>query len=196
MTVVVGIAGGSASGKSTLAATLAEAQTERLKQVETLAMDRYMREDRAAGPHFVSASTGERLFDFNHPDACDLMRLITDMDRRLSAPDAPDVLLVEGLMALYFPDLRRHFGLRLFVDLDADVRALRRLLRDMQGGRASRDPQFIAHYYLESARIGHARYVEPSRAHADLLVRGDADFARLVPLLCAVVEESALRTSP
>src|ERR1700712_389762 len=115
MTVIIGIAGGSASGKSTLAQALGEALTERLKQVETLAMDRYVREDRAAGPHFVSASTGERLFDFNHPDACDLIRLITDMDRRISAPDAPDVILVEGLMALHFPDLRQHFGLRLFV---------------------------------------------------------------------------------
>ena len=196
MTVIVGIGGGSASGKSTLAAALAEALTERLRQVETLALDRYVREDRDAGPHFVSPSTGERLFDWNHPDACDLARLLADLDRRASAPDAPDVLLVEGLMALHFPEIGCRLALRLFVDLDADVRALRRLLRDMSGGRASRDPPIIARYYLESARIGHARYVEPSRASADLVLRGDADFARLTPLLCAVVEECLSRTSP
>lgn len=196
MTVIVGIAGGSASGKSTLAAALAEALTERLKQVETLAMDRYVREDRAAGPHFLSASTGERLFDWNHPDAYDTARLLSDLGGRAAAPDAPDVLLVEGLLALHFTELRRRLDLRLFVDLEADVRALRRLLRDMQGGRASRDPQFIARYYLESARVGHARYVEPSRLQADLILRGDADFSRLAPLLCAVVEECLSRTTP
>ena len=196
MTVIVGVGGGSASGKSTLADALAEALTERLRQVETFALDRYVREDREAGPHFVSPSTGERCFDWNHPDACDLGRLVADLDRLASAPDAPDVLLVEGLMALHFPDLRRRLSLRLFVDLDADVRALRRLLRDMAGGRASRDPEFIARYYLESARVGHARYVEPSRAHADLILRGDADFARLTPLLCAAVEECLSRTAP
>jgi uridine kinase len=155
-----------------------------------------VREDRAAGPHFVSASTGERLFNWNHPDAYDLARLLADIDSRATAPDAPDVLLVEGLMALHFPDLRQRLALRLFVDLDADVRALRRLLRDMAGGRASRDPEFIARYYRESARVGHARYVEPSRSHADLLLRGDADFARLIPLLCAVVEQCMSRTTP
>lgn len=196
MTVIVGIAGGSASGKSTLAQALSEVLTERLKQVDTLAMDRYVRPDRAAGPHFLSASTGERLFDWNHPDACDLARLLADLDRRASAPDAPDALLVEGLMALHFPELRRRLDLRLFVDLDADVRALRRLLRDMQGGRVSRDPQFIARYYLESARAGHARFIEPSRLHADLVLRGDADVARLAPLLCGVVEECLSRTTP
>ena len=196
MTVIVGIGGGSASGKSTLAAALALALTERLRQVETFALDRHVRQDRAAGPHFVSPATGERCFDFNHPDACDLGRLLADLDLRASAPDAPDVLLVEGLMALHFPEIGRRLALRLFVDLDADVRALRRLLRDMAGGRASRDPQFIARYYLESARVGHARYVEPSRASADLILRGDADFARLTPLLCAAIEECLSRFTP
>lgn len=195
MTIVIGIAGGSASGKSTLARALAESLTERLKQVETLAMDRYVREDRVAGPHFVSPMTGERLFDWNHPDAYDLGRLLADVAVRASAQDAPDVLLVEGLMALHFPDLRRRFALLLFLDLDADVRALRRLLRDMAGGRVSRDPEFIARYYLECARVGHARFVEPSRAHADLVLRGDADFTRLTPLLCAAVEECQSRTA-
>jgi len=196
MTVVVGIAGGSASGKSTLAQALSEALTERLKQVEMFAMDRYVRQDRAAGPHFVSALTSERQFDWNHPDAYDLARLLADLGSQASGADAPDVLLVEGLMALHFPELRQRLALCLFLELDADVRALRRLLRDMAGGRASRDPQFIARYYLESARVGHARYVEPSRVHADLVLRGDADSSRLIPLLCAVVEECLSRTMP
>ena len=185
---VVGIAGGSASGKSTFAAAFSEALAARGRQVETFSMDRYARENRAAGPHFVSPSTGESLFDWNHPDACDLARLLADLDTRSEAADAPDVLLVEGLMALHFSELRQRLALRLFIDLDADVRALRRLLRDMHGGRASRDPEFIARYYLESARVGHTRYVEPSRVYADLTLRGDADFLRLIPMLCTIIE--------
>jgi uridine kinase len=43
------------------------------------------------------------------------------------------------------------------------------------------------YYYRECARVGHAQYIEPSRAHADLIVRGDADWQRLRPLLVAVI---------
>ena len=80
--------------------------------------------------------------------------------------------------------------------LDADVRALRRLLRDMAGARGNTDPRFIVDYYRECARVGHALYVEPSRVHADMILRGDADFARLAPLVVATVHPlSILRES-
>jgi uridine kinase len=189
--VVVGIAGGSASGKTTLVQHLTHALANGSPPLHTevLGMDRYFYRGAPGGPTFISPTTGERLPDNNHPNSADNTRLIADIEALRASEDAPDVILVEGLMALHVPELRERFDLRLFVELDADLRALRRLLRDMQGGRGSTDPHWIATYYRECARVGHAAYVEPSRVHADLIVRGDADFQRIAPYLAAIVRE-------
>ncbi len=187
--VVVGIAGGSASGKTTFANALVDAlhiQGAGLG-VELTGMDKYFYRNAPGGPRFVSPTTGEDLPDNNHPDSADNARLVADLDARLAAPDAPDVLIVEGLMTLYVEAVRARLNIGVFVELEADIRALRRLLRDMNGGRGSADPAWIAAYYRECARVGHNTYVEPSRAYADLIVRGDADFARVAPLVAGAV---------
>jgi uridine kinase len=92
--VVVGIAGGSASGKSVLASALAAAlQRLHQRRVLILATDRYMHKDRSLGPTFFSQATGTHMFDANHPDAIawnDLLRDLTtssskQRDRRSSS---------------------------------------------------------------------------------------------------------------
>lgn len=186
---MVGIAGGSASGKSTLAGALASAVGEGLgRGCAVLPADRYMYRDTVRGPSFVSPTTGALMFNANHPDSVDWGQLLAQLED-YHGPDGPDVVLVEGLMVLAEPRVRERLDLRLFVELDADERALRRMLRDMQGGRGNGDPAGIATYYRECARVGHALYVEPSRAHADLILRGDADWERLRPLLLALVAD-------
>lgn len=188
--VVVGIAGGSASGKSTLAAALAETLRRRGdSRVLVLSSDRYMRKGAADGPTFFSASAGEPMFDANHPEAIDWNQVIQAIRELREQPDGPTIILVEGHLLFHHPEVRACLDLRVFVELDADERALRRMLRDMQGARANRDPVFIANYYRESARVGHARYIEPTRVHADLIVRGDAQWARVTPMLAAVIED-------
>lgn len=188
---IVGIAGGSASGKTTFAAALTthlEVGTPPLR-VETFHMDRYARADRSAGPFFVSSVTGETLFNINHPDAFETARLVEEIEARVGSADAPDVLIVEGLLVLRDPALRACLDLRLFLELDADERALRRLLRDMAGARGSRDPAVIAAYYRESARVGHALYVEPSRVYADLILRGDGELPRMAGMTASVLRD-------
>jgi uridine kinase len=141
-------------------------------------------------PAFVLSSTRQELPDYNQPDSIDYPRLIADLDARSCADDAPDVLIVEGLMVLYIPQLRERFDLRLFVELEADERALRRMVRNMQRKDdpiTKHDPQLIAQYYLDSARVGHARYVEPSRVYADLILRGDADFSRTSAFIADII---------
>jgi uridine kinase len=195
---VVGIAGGSASGKSTFTAALTrvlDAGTPPVR-VEVLGMDRYFYRGAEGGPKFISPSTGNEMADNNHPDSADNARLVTDIEARSVAEDAPDVLIVEGLMALHVPQIRERLDLRLFIELDADERALRRLLRDMSGARGNREPQFVVTYYRECARIGHARYVEPSRVHADLILRGDADFERTAPMVAALIRAALAAESP
>lgn len=186
---VVGIAGGSASGKTTFsrALNLALIHSRPSLRVEIVGMDRYFYRGAAGGPTFVSPSSGDTMPDNNHPDSADNMRLVADINTLRLAPDAPDVILVEGLMCLHVPELRQCLNLRLFLELDDDERALRRLLRDMSGGRGSADPAFIAAYYRECARVGHARYVEPSRVHADLILRGDGDFTRTASMVTAII---------
>src|SRR4051794_34469755 len=124
--MVVGIAGGSASGKTTFTAALNRIlpETQPKLQVEGDGMDRYFYPGTVSGPTFVSPSTGETLPHNNHPDSADNARLVADLDARRIASDAPDVIIVEGLMALHVPMIRDRLDLRLFVELDADLRAL------------------------------------------------------------------------
>lgn len=186
--LVVGIAGGSAAGKSTFTAALSQVlQETHSLRVEVFGMDRYFWRDKERGPAFVSPSTGEEHFNANHPDSADNARLVADLHARQAEEDAPDVLIVEGLMALHVPMVRECLDLRLFVELDNDERALRRLLRGLRGERGDTDAAFIVRYYRECARVGHALYVEPSRVHADFILRGDSDFARTAPLVASVV---------
>ena len=189
-TVVVGIAGGSASGKTTFANALVAAlgASDTSLRVEQWGMDKYFYRNAPGGPRFVSPTTGEDLPDNNHPDSADNARLVSDLGGRLAQTDAPDILIVEGLMALHVEAIRERLDVRIFVELEADTRALRRLLRDMNGGRGSADPHWIAAYYRECARVGHNAYVEPSRVHADLIIRGDADFARVTPLIVGAIK--------
>jgi uridine kinase len=187
---IVGVAGGSASGKSTFVSALVQAlaEGEAPLRAEVVNTDRYFRSREPDGPT-IALPSGEGHFDYNRTDSVDNARLAADLDRLSRGDGAPDVLLAEGLMVLYVPEIRERLDLRLFVELEADERALRRLLRDLK----RRNPvdlgagQWIADYYNSSARVGHMRYVEPSRAHADLILRGDADFARTAAMVAAVV---------
>jgi uridine kinase len=188
--LMIGFAGGSAAGKSTLTKALVEALGAELGLRCTLiGADRYMRRDAPNAPTFVSPSTGAVMFNANHPDSVVWGQLLADLDQLIQSPDAPEVIIIEGLMVLHQPAMRERLDIRLFVELDADERALRRLMRDMSGGRGMTDPAAISAYYRECARIGHAQYVEPSRVHADLIIRGDVDWNRLRPLLLAIIAD-------
>ncbi len=208
---VVGIAGGSASGKSMFTRVLVEALTDREPglRIRVLHTDGYFRLGSPEMPHLVLSTNGEVLPDFNRPDSVDLDRLIADLDAAILGNDAADILIVEGLMVLHLDAVRERLDLRLFVELDADTRALRRLVRNLEhhgDPLSDQSAGSIAAYYLESAKVGHERYIEPSRAYADLIVRGDADFSRVAPMVATVVVEmrpqrclsttSVTRTSP
>jgi uridine kinase len=191
-TFKIGVAGGSASGKSTLATAIVHELSRRQPDLraQVMSADSYFRYDAPDLPTFILSSTGEELPDWNQLDSIDYARLTADLDARCSAEGAPDVLIVEGLMILYVPELRERFDLRLFVELDADERALRRMVRNIyrkDDPITRHDPRRIAQYYLDSARKGHARYVEPTRVHADLILRGDGDFERTAAFVADVI---------
>lgn len=195
-TVIVGIAGGTASGKSTLAVALGEALSHVAGiQPHVIAADRYMFRNIEQGPSFTSPSSGEVLFNANHPESVNWAQLLIDLDGVLAQPDAPNVIILEGLMVLQNEKIRERLDIRLFVELDADERALRRMIRDMTNGRGKGDLTWIATYYRECARVGHGLYVEPSRVHADLILRGDARWERIQPMLIAVIADRVASAS-
>mgnify|MGYP000569068393 CR=1 FL=1 len=192
---IVGLAGGSASGKSTLAAAL----TNQLASgpnltVRSISTDAYFLPDERI-PRFRSPSTGLDTPDYNRPDSIDVPRLTRDLREHSMAPNHPDVILLEGLMVLHLEEIRALLDLRVFIELEGEKRALRRLVRNL--GHAydpinRHDPASIANYYLESAWVGHEKYIEPSRRFADLIVRGDGDFNRTAALLAAVIRSQVI----
>lgn len=188
---IAGIAGGSASGKSTFTSALARCfggENPPLS-IKVISTDDYFLPNETM-PHFQSVAAGQELPDYNRPDSIDCARLVSDLKTLSQAEDRPDVILLEGLMVLHLPEVRERLDLRLFIELDAEERALRRLVRNLkQRGDPlpNHEPSTIAAYYLESARVGYWRYIEPSRAYADFILRGDGDFERTAALVAAMI---------
>ena len=181
MSLLIAITGGSGSGKSTLAQALAAALGP--DQAVVVLEDWYY-VDAAALPEF-DAST----FDFDHVAARDhalLARHLADLKagRAVEAPiyslihhgrdpggapvPAAPVVIVEGIHLLATPEVAALFDLKVFVDTPADIRFIRRLLRDQ--AERGRTAQSVIDQYLKTVRPGHERFTEPGRALADFVV--------------------------
>ncbi len=177
----VGIAGGTGSGKTTLARAI-RAELPR-GECTILDHDAYYLDLRHL-PHEERART-----NFDDPAALDNARLCADLDslragRGIDKPiydfanhvrrdeaeriEPCRVIVVEGILALADPHLRARYDLRVFVATDADLRILRRIRRDIEErGRALAD---IRGQYLETVRPMHEQHVQPSRRFAHLIV--------------------------
>ena len=179
-TVIIGIAGGTGSGKSTF--------TNRLKErfgddISVLYFDNYYRR-RDDIPLEM-----RRNINYDHPDAFETEMLI-DHIRKLrdgQAVECPvydytvhhrsdktitiqpaDVILVEGIMVLQNDELRSLLDIKVYVEADADERILRRVIRDVK--ERGRDVEGIAKQYLTTVKPMHYLYVEPTRALADIVI--------------------------
>ena len=179
--LVIGIAGGSGSGKSTVARKLADALRE--ASVVFLDMDAYYR-------NLTHLSLEERrLVNWDHPDAFDL-DLLTDQlqtladGRPIRKPvydfvshtrrdgcelvEPADVIVIDGILLFAEARVRDLCDVKVFVDADADERVLRRIRRDMRDrGRPLED---IIDQYLSTVKPMHLQFVEPSKRYADVIV--------------------------
>lgn len=166
MPIIIGIAGGSASGKSTFTDTLAN----RLSDIRTAVfhMDSYFKSHDEL-PRSVSPVSGKVYADYNLPESFELQRLRDDLANVIDA----DTVIVEGLFTLWDDTLCRLLDMKLFVDCRADERIVRRLRRNMTYGMSFDE---IAEVYLDLVRFRHDEFVEPSRSRADLIINGSADF--------------------
>ena len=186
-TRIVGIAGGSGSGKTTITAALMAALGDR---AALLQHDWYYRDQAGVPPSRREA------VDYDHPDAQETALLVAHLEalkagRPAAAPQydfathtraagtvhvAPKpVIVVEGINALADPGLRAHFDLTVFVDAPADIRFIRRLQRDI--AERARTVESVVAQYLEQVRPMYEAYVAPSKAHAHLVLSGEAAVA-------------------
>jgi uridine kinase len=179
--LVVGIAGGSGSGKSTVARRLTEALQG--ASVAFIDMDAYYR-------NFAHLAMEERRrINWDHPDAFD-WELLLEQLRALAAglpvekpvydfvthtrapatvPLAPvDVIVIDGILLFTDERVRELCDVKVFVDADADVRVIRRIRRDTRvRGRSLEE---ILDQYLTTVQPMHLQFVEPSKRYADIIV--------------------------
>jgi uridine kinase len=164
--VVVGLGGGSAAGKSHIAAALKECLAP--LTVEIIGQDRYFRQGDDL-PRHRAPNDGREWPDHNHPDSFDFPRLRADVRE---AGDSPaDVVIVEGILVLHDAELRQLMDLKLFVEADADERIVRRIRRNVA---RNYDLDGICDFYLDSVRYRHREFCEPTKSHADLIIPGGA----------------------
>jgi uridine kinase len=178
---VVGVAGGTGSGKTTVARKLVE-QFER-KPVRLIPQDAYYK-------NLADLTREERSqVNFDHPLAFDNDLLVEHLDeliqgRAVSQPvynyithsrsedavkvEPAPILIVEGIMVLEDSQLRDRMDLKVYVDTDADERFIRRMQRDLIERGRSIDS--IVDQYLSSVRPMHLQFVEPTKRYADVIV--------------------------
>lgn len=190
MTILIAITGGSGSGKSTLAEALVGALPPGAATL--MREDSYYR-DAASLPGFDAAT-----FDFDDVAARDHELLYDDLLRLKAGkpvtapvysfihhgrePDgepipAAQVVIVEGTHVLCTPPVADLFDIRVFVDTPADIRFIRRLLRDQ--AERGRTATSVIDQYLKTVRPGHERFTEPSRTRADFIVADATAAVRL-----------------
>lgn len=181
---LVGIVGGSGSGKTSVAVELVRRIRRRGIQALLLDMDAYY-----APLDIISKRFAGRRINWDHPHAFDL-ELMAEHLRALHAGEAirkprydftisdrigwedpmqpGQVVILEGLLLFALKELREHLDVRVFVDADADIRMLRRIRRDT--AERGRSLESVMEQYEQSVRPMHLEFVEPSKRWADLIV--------------------------
>ena len=179
---VIGIAGGSASGKTTFADALTEELC--LAKIKVFHMDEYFKEPQHR-PQSKAPVSGKVYMDDNHPLTMDLPQLAIDLEKEIERNEV-QVIIVEGLLTLWDDNIMKLLDLKLFVDCRADERIVRRLKRNMQWNLTFDQ---IAEVYLELVRYRHDEYVEPSRWRADFILNGSSPSKQTLQMISAWVRE-------
>lgn len=176
---VIGITGGSGSGKSTIVRKISEAS----KNFVFIAQDNYYRSAAFVNNSNITA------FNFDHPDAFDselLYQNLKDLkdgkavdmpqydfvhhcrkEETIHVEPAP-LIIIEGLMILYDPNIRSLLDFKIYVDTPDDIRFIRRLQRDI--AERGRTVDSVIKQYLDVVRPGYFNFIEPMREFADLIV--------------------------
>jgi uridine kinase len=202
--LVIGIAGGTGSGKTTVARRI-------LKRIGTehvalLSQDSYYKHQ----PHLTKEERAQ--VNYDHPNSFDNELLIEHLQElrqgrsvqvpvysfsehirtEETIPLAPTpVVVLEGILVLADEPLRKEMDIKVFVDTDADVRVLRRINRDMRERGRSFDSVFAQ--YLNTVKPMHEAFIEPSKRYADLIVPEGGENEIAVTLLASRIKQSIIQ---
>jgi uridine kinase len=198
--LVIGIAGGSGSGKSTVARRLGEALSH--SSVAFLDMDAYYR-------NFAHLPMEERKrVNWDHPEAFDVELLASQVatlcsggpidkpvydfvthtrSSRTERVSPADVLVLDGILLFVDAQLRELCDVKVFVDADADIRLIRRLRRDVQ--KRGRTLDDVIAQYLETVHPMHLQFVEPSKRYADVIVPRGGHNAIAIEMIVAKIQQ-------
>lgn len=181
MAFILGIAGGTGSGKTTLAGRIQESLGDEHSVI--IHQDAYYKN------HVDLPLHDRHSLNYDHPDAFDWPLLLSQIQalRQGEGVDVPiynfhthsrmkeasrvhprAAIIVEGILIFDRVELRNLMDLKLFVDADADVRFIRRLMRDVQ--ERGRSSESVVHQYLGTVRPMHLQFIEPSKRFADLII--------------------------
>ncbi|MDT0632858.1 uridine kinase [Rubrivirga sp. S365] len=181
MSVVIGIAGGSGSGKTTVQRRVMERFGPR--RIALLDHDAYYHDLAHLEPDQRAR------FNFDHPDALESDLLVDHLDRLLAGEpvqkptysfethrrleetetvEPRPVILVDGILVLAEPALRVRMDVKLYVDAAPDVRLMRRIERDLH--ERGRSVESVLDQYRRTVRPMHLEFVEPSKRHADVII--------------------------
>lgn len=180
--VIIGIAGGSASGKTSIARRLKE-QFDQTNSVVIIRLDDYYKDQ-------THLAMEERIkTNYDHPFAFDIDLLMEQMQQLMNRQaiekpiydfvnhtraatteiiDPCDVIVLEGLFVLEDERIRSILDIKVFVDTDADIRFIRRLMRDVE--ERGRTLESVVTQYTTTVRVMHDLFIEPSKRYADVII--------------------------
>lgn len=178
--ILIGVAGGSGSGKSTLIERIKE---EFKNQITVICHDSYYR--RQEGRTYEERAT----VNYDHPDAFETELMVEHIKALKNRQEIEQpvydytihnrtsqtvtvkpakVIVVDGILIFENKELRDMFDIKVYVDTDADVRIIRRILRDVQ--ERARSLESVITQYLTTVKPMHEQFVEPSKKYADIII--------------------------
>ncbi|HSJ15370.1 MAG TPA: uridine kinase [Longimicrobiales bacterium] len=205
MPIIIGVAGGSGSGKTTVVRAMVRSLGR--DQVTVMHHDSYYRDASDLSPEARQA------INYDHPDSLETELLVRHLEQVLEgrAVDVPvydftthsrapepettaprKVIILDGLLILWDRRLRRLMDIKVYVDTDPDIRFIRRLRRDIE--QRGRSAESVIRQYLDTVRPMHLEFVEPSKRYADVIVPEGGQNRVAVDMLITTVR-SILRDS-
>lgn len=179
MAKIIGITGGSGSGKSTVVKRI----KERYPNAVLIEMDNYYKSATFINNSNITA------YNFDHPDAFDMDLMMQNLaslkegkscmmpqydfvhhtrKEEFVKVEPSSIIVIDGLMVFYDERVRKLLDLKLYVDTPADIRFIRRLKRDV--AERGRTVESVIEQYTNVVRPGHYNFIEPSKAYADLII--------------------------
>jgi uridine kinase len=206
--LMIGIAGGTGSGKTTVARRVAAALAD--SSVAFVEMDSYYRN------HVGLTMRELNQVNWDHPDAFDFELFVEHLDAmskgdaiekpvydysiHARSPEtvriaAVDVVVVDGILLFSDERVRQHLDVKVFVDADADIRLVRRVKRDM--ATRGRPLDEILDQYVNTVRPMHLQFIEPSKRWADVIVpRGGHNTVAIEMILAKIRQRLAMNGAP